>query len=164
MAGEATVQFKFPNKPLFRSKGRDAIRIMAEEGLKALGKAASIITREAQKESPRVFSELARSIFPEITMRPLMAIIMPHVEYASIVHEGRRAGRQPPAAPLQLWARRKFGFGESEAWSVAFAVAKKIASRGTEGNPFMTRALKNTRSDIDKVWAKGRDIIVRRLS
>ncbi|WP_257657709.1 hypothetical protein [Parapedobacter lycopersici] len=44
---------------------------------------------------------------------------------------GRGPGNRPPIAPLERWAKAKFGVSGKEATSMAFAVANKIASEGT---------------------------------
>lgn len=44
---------------------------------------------------------------------------------------GRRPGAMPPIAPLERWAQVKLGLSGTAAKSAAFAIAKKIASEGT---------------------------------
>ena len=52
--------------------------------------------------------------------------------YLEFLDTGRGPGRMPPIAPLIRWAENKFNVDFDEAKSIAFAVAKKIASIGTE--------------------------------
>lgn len=52
-------------------------------------------------------------------------------DYSEQLAKGRRPGKKPPVAPLQKWAMAKFGMGSKEALSMAYALANKIAERGT---------------------------------
>ncbi|ABF42415.1 hypothetical protein Acid345_3414 [Candidatus Koribacter versatilis Ellin345] len=60
--------------------------------------------------------------------------------YAPAVEEGARPHFPPPGA-LLLWVKRRFNpSSEKEALSIAFAVAKNIAKRGTAGHHMFNRA------------------------
>jgi hypothetical protein len=62
-------------------------------------------------------------------------------EYAAPVETGTRPHFPPPSALLP-WVQKKFGFeDEKEALSMAFAVAKSIAKKGTSGHFMFQRAL-----------------------
>jgi len=62
-------------------------------------------------------------------------------QYAAPVETGARPHMPPPSALLP-WVQKKFGLeNEKEALSVAFAVARKIAQRGTQGHQMFSRAL-----------------------
>jgi len=62
-------------------------------------------------------------------------------KYAAPVETGARA-HMPPPESLLLWVQKKFGIDdEKQALSVAFAVAKNIAKRGTQGHQMFSRAL-----------------------
>jgi hypothetical protein len=62
-------------------------------------------------------------------------------KYAAPVETGARP-HMPPPESLLLWVQRKFGVDdEKEALSVAFAVAKTIAKRGTSGHQMFSRGL-----------------------
>ena len=100
----------------------------------------------------------------EIAIVPLMGLVISTAEYSQAVHEGRRPGRRPPTEPLQLWAVRKLGLSGDEAWSAAFAIQRKIGKEGTEANPFMTRALERSETDIARIWKDVQSAIVRRLN
>jgi hypothetical protein len=61
--------------------------------------------------------------------------------YAAPVETGARP-HMPPPSSLLLWVQKKFGIDdEKEALSVAFAVAKNQAKRGTQGHQMFSRAL-----------------------
>ena len=62
-------------------------------------------------------------------------------EYAAPVETGARP-HMPPASLLVAWVQKKFGIEDGkQALSVAFAVAKSIAKRGTQGHQMYSRAL-----------------------
>lgn len=52
--------------------------------------------------------------------------------YTEQLAKGRAPGKRPPISALKKWAQAKFGVGDKEATSIAFAVAKKIENEGTE--------------------------------
>jgi hypothetical protein len=61
--------------------------------------------------------------------------------YAAPVETGARPHMPPPSALLP-WVQKKFGFeNEKDALSMAFAVAKSIAKKGTQGHQMFSRAL-----------------------
>lgn len=62
-------------------------------------------------------------------------------KYAAPVETGARP-HMPPPESLLLWVQKKFGVDEEkEALSIAFAVAKTIAKRGTQGHQMFSRGL-----------------------
>ena len=73
--------------------------------------------------------------------------------YAAFVEYGRRAGRMPPVDDIAAWVYKKFHIGSwKEATSIAWAMAKRIAKRGTAPHPFFGPAVeKNHRSILNAV-------------
>jgi hypothetical protein len=62
-------------------------------------------------------------------------------EYAAPVETGA-AAHMPPVSALVPWVQKKFDVeDEKHALSIAWAVAKKIAKRGTRGHQMFNRAL-----------------------
>lgn len=58
------------------------------------------------------------------------------------VHEGRGPGRMPPVSKIKDWVRVKLGVGdERAATSIAWAIAKSIAEKGTKPQPFLRESL-----------------------
>lgn len=53
-------------------------------------------------------------------------------QYSEQLAKGRAPGKRPPISVLKKWAQAKFGVGEKEATSIAWAVAKKIEKVGTQ--------------------------------
>lgn len=61
--------------------------------------------------------------------------------YARAWEYGRPPGKQPPSAPLALWAKRVLGVSEKEAQSVGFLIARSIGKKGRTARPFLRPAL-----------------------
>ncbi len=53
-------------------------------------------------------------------------------DYSEQLAKGRGPGSMPPIKDLIRWAKAKFGVGEQEATSIAWAVGKKIQKVGTQ--------------------------------
>lgn len=51
--------------------------------------------------------------------------------YGLPVEKGRKAGKMPPIAPIQLWVTRVLGLSGYEARSAAYVIARAIGKRGT---------------------------------
>lgn len=65
-----------------------------------------------------------------------------NVEYAP----GVQFGTEPhyvPLVPLEKWARRKFSLQPPHSFAAARGVQSSIKQRGTEPNPFVSRAKEN---------------------
>lgn len=70
--------------------------------------------------------------------RGLVARVGTPVEYALVVHEGRRPGqRPPPSAAIAGWLRRNGADPR-----LAFVVARAIGQRGTRPHPALRDALR----------------------
>jgi hypothetical protein len=71
-------------------------------------------------------------------------VIITMPEHARFVQEATdppAAGRSIPFGPIELWTRRKLGGDEDTAW----AVWQKLMTEGTDADPFVTRALEQTK-------------------
>lgn len=51
--------------------------------------------------------------------------------YSEQLARGRKPGTLPPITPIKRWVQAKFGYGEEESESIAWAVAQKIKREGT---------------------------------
>ena len=69
--------------------------------------------------------------------------------YAAYVEYGRRSGKMPPPDEIGAWAYKKFDLDD---WKVAnalgWAIAKRIAQKGTEPHPFFGPALSKHKNKI----------------
>ena len=72
--------------------------------------------------------------------------------YARYVELGRKPGKMPPPAILEAWAYKKFRLSHKEARSMAWALARSIAKKGTKARPFFEPAVESGwRKMIDKI-------------
>jgi|GEM_PF-888114 len=131
-----------------------AVRIGTRAGLEELGaKGTDIVQRNIttpfEGKPAAVFSgNLAGSVFSDFQPLPDAAreIIgvgtsMGADRYAAPVETGARPHMPPPEALLP-WVMKKFSVeDEKDALSLAFAVAKSIAKKGTQGHQMFSRGL-----------------------
>ena len=77
--------------------------------------------------------EFAELHSPAPNLVELVAVHPPASSYADPVEQGTQP-HMPPTSGLVLWVKKKLGVAdEKQALSVAFAIAKTIAKRGTKG-------------------------------
>lgn len=71
--------------------------------------------------------------------------------YALYVEYGRRSGKMPPPDEMGAWAYKKFHLKDWKAAnSLGWALAKRIAEKGTQPHPFFGPAIKKNQSNIIK--------------
>ena len=72
--------------------------------------------------------------------------------YARYVEYGRRPGKMPPPDILEAWAYKKYRLSHKDARSMAWALARSIAKKGTKARPFFEPAVDSGwRKMIDKI-------------
>ena len=72
--------------------------------------------------------------------------------YAFYVENGRRAGKMPPPDELIQYCRKKLRMSESEAKKAGWAMALRIARKGTRPHPFFNPAItKNRKKILDRL-------------
>lgn len=72
--------------------------------------------------------------------------------YASYVEHGRKPGKMPPPDILEAWAYKKFRLSHKDARSMAWAMARSIAKKGTKAHPFFEPAVESGwRKMMDKI-------------
>jgi len=69
--------------------------------------------------------------------------------YAEVIEFGRKIGSFPPLQPIRQWVRRKLRVPDSEADSVAYAVALSIKRNGTKAKPFLMPSFKGRLKGIE---------------
>jgi phage gpG-like protein len=122
--------------------------------------AAFEVLAHAQQNAPVNSGRLRNSLTVDFRSRTgeVAATVGSNLVYAKPVEYGSRP-HFPPVAPLELWARRKLGVPARRARSVAFAVARKIARRGTPAQPYLGPALEQSKGAIEAALARlGADI------
>jgi HK97 gp10 family phage protein len=71
--------------------------------------------------------------------------------YAFFVEYGRRAGKMPPPDMLIQWCRKKLRLPEKIARARGWAMARKIAKKGTRPHPFFKPAIESTKKDVEQI-------------
>ena len=72
--------------------------------------------------------------------------------YAFYVENGRRAGKMPPPDELIQYCRKKLRMSEREAKKAGWAMALRIARKGTRPDPFVNPAVnKNRKKRLDRL-------------
>lgn len=72
--------------------------------------------------------------------------------YAFYVENGRRAGKMPPPDELIQYCRKKLRMSEREAKKAGWAMALRIARKGTRPHPFFNPAItKNRKKILDRL-------------
>lgn len=69
-------------------------------------------------------------------------------DYYDYLDKGRRAGKEPPLAPILQWVKLKSVFGglsEKNQKSMAFAIKKKIGKFGTQPTNWFTKVVEDGR-------------------
>lgn len=112
-------------------------------------KAATVITAAAKREAPVATGRLRRSISYQAGGEARY-IVAPAVPYAVAVHNGSKPHIIRPTNKRALW------------WKGALHPVKSVRHPGNRANPFMTRALANSRPEIEQITADcGHQIITR---
>lgn len=135
---------------LFREAVQEGVQLGLEDlGVKGADMVQRNITTPFDGKPPAVaFGNLAASIVSSFQPLPDMAReiigVSPALhadQYAAPVETGARP-HMPPVDALIPWVMKKFDIdNEKQAASTAFAVARKIAERGTAGHLMFDRAL-----------------------
>lgn len=110
---------------------------------------AAIVVEGAAKKNlkasgARDEGHLVNSITHDV--RTHSAYVGSNLEYAPWVEFGTRP-HFPPVDALKGWARRKLGDENA-----AFAIAKKIAKKGTKAKPYLRPALDLNRRNINNIF------------
>lgn len=121
-------------------------KVVRQEVLKTMEIVTARLEKEVVERTPMGVggaAGLAGSIFGEVRSfgKKVTGTVGTPLEYGEVVELGRRPGRAfPPVAPIALWAQRILGVSEKESKSVGFAIARKIAIKGTKGAKMFERA------------------------
>ena len=106
---------------------------------------------------------LRDSFFTEVnvTGQSVLGIFGNPLEYAEPVEFGTQP-HFPPVDPIEFWVEKKLGLSGDEARSAAYAIAWKIAQKGTQGAHMLERGFDVTENQIWQVLSEIPDEIVRR--
>jgi HK97 gp10 family phage protein len=151
-----------PDSPLLQA---GAPRQVLEE---EVGQALSVLVEEladqARRNTPVDRGILRGAIATELLRGPDAGILFrgrvfvgAQAPYGIFVEEGTRP-HFPPVAPLEAWAKRKFGRP-----GLGYAVARAIARRGTKGHHMLRNAFEAMRPKVEPALARALSRAVRRL-
>lgn len=103
------------------------------------GQPPAVATGNLQKSVIASFTREATMCREVIGVAPTLSADV----YAPPVETGTRP-HMPPASALVAWVQKKLGIeDEKQALSMAFAIAKTIAKRGTQGHEMFSRGLES---------------------
>lgn len=83
------------------------------------------------------------------------------------VETGRKPGKWPPygdGSSLHLWVTRKIGGTDEEIGNAAFLIARAIGRRGTKGAHMFEKGFQAQRGNVENLFGRVIDDLVRRLS
>jgi hypothetical protein len=142
---------------------KSAVRAGAQNGLIASGARGEKLVKETiyspyLGRGPAVSTgNLANSITFQVTQQVDISGVTilagaPGDQYAGYVEAGTGPHFPPPSA-LLLWVKKKFSVtNEKQALSIAFAVARKIAKRGTSAFGMFARSEKQLESELPGIF------------
>jgi hypothetical protein len=142
--------------------------IVAEEMTAAVWEAELLLQRETQELTPVGVggggglkgSIAARE--PVVLADTIVGAVGTSLAYAVPVEMGTKP-HFPPIAPLRDWAEHVLGVSGDEALSVAWAVARKIARKGTEGAHMFERAFETNRAQVERIFEAAHGRITERM-
>lgn len=119
---------------------------------------------EVQERTPAAHGTLKQSITSEVEVLAdsVIGVVGTPLSYAIPVELGTRP-HFPPVDAIEDWVRVKLGITGPEARGVAFAIARKIAARGTQGAFMFQNAMAAAEPELERQARLMVDEIVRQL-
>lgn len=137
----------------------------------AMSEATLLLEREVKIRTPIGVTESARGSIASQVDRgmpigrgsPIRGRIGSPLAHVAVLERGRRPGRMPPVAALELWVRRKLNIADvDEARQVAFTIARAIAARGTEAVKMFEEAAAENEEKVFRIFDRaGVDIALK---
>lgn len=120
---------------------------------------------EVQERTPAAHGTLKTSWTNDVERagENVVGIVGTPLAYATPVELGTRP-HFPPVEALLDWVRIKFGVPESEARNIAFLIARKIASKGTQGAGMLEAAIAAAEPELDRQFTDLLDQLLARLA
>ena len=166
-----TITVSSPDGARLARAWRRAPEIVAREMGIAITEASLLVEREVKERTPVGVGGgggLRGSISAREVERVgdnVIGVVGTSLRHAVPVELGRRPGRrQPPLDPLADWAVQVLGTPPAKARGVAFAIARKIARRGTEGAGMFREGLAATRRHVERILGRGAERVVDELA
>ena len=117
--------------------------------------------RRIRPLTPVHTGRLRDSLYYEVQMLGdrFEAVVGADAPYALYAEKGRGPGGFPPLDKIADWCEAKLGDV-----SLAYVVARKIATRGTKGAFMFKRGMERAKGEISRLYARARDNIVVELA
>lgn len=131
-----------------------------------MSQTTSVIETEVSTLTPVNTGALRASIGTTLYGSPsgvYSAIVGTPLLYGEVVERGRRPGKMPPVGAIKLWIVRKGIATGSEADSVAYLIARKIARVGTKGAWMFRNGLRRSLPRVRQIWDNRMKAIVEAL-
>lgn len=147
-----TISVKIENANAIKRMFDRAPAIATAEISGAVKDATFEISRQTKLEVPVDTGKLRQHI--EVSIHPMSGTITPLQKYALTVHEGTK--------PHTILPKNKpfLAFKSKGKW----IYAKKVRHPGTKANPFMDRAVDNSRETINKIFETALGNIVTKMA
>lgn len=147
---------------------QQAPQIVAEELTRAMWTAELLLLRGVQEATPVGATGLLRQSIsarePQRLGNQVIGEVGTSIAHAAPVEIGTRP-HFPPIAPLQDWVERKLGVtDEHEARGVAFAIARRIATRGTKGAAMFSTVFTREQGRMASIFEAAERRIAERLA
>lgn len=149
---------------------KQAPRIAREEMERSVLEALLMLEAEIKENAPVGAHGLLRgSIFHQMSGAALgdglgvAGFVGSPLNYALPVELGTKP-HFPPLEPLRDWVERKLGIDAKDSKSVAFAIARKIAKRGTKAQRTAGKALDDKTAQVQALIAAALPRITARLA
>lgn len=126
-------------------------------------------------ETPVSTGNLRGSITHEITGTPvnLVGMVITPLLYGEVVERGRRPGKMPPIAPIELWVIRQGfewtyktksgGTRPMTTHQMAYIIARAIGKRGTKGAAMFAKGFEAALPQVEQYWQGLPDRVIKRL-
>lgn len=120
---------------------------------------------EIQERTPAAHGTLRGSWTNDVERagENVIGVVGTPLAYATPVDLGTRP-HFPPVEALMDWVKVKFGVPDSEARSIAFLIARKIAAKGTQGAGMLEAAIAAAEPQLDRQFSDLLDHITSRLA
>lgn len=165
--GSTSISIDSPDLAQFGADLGNSARVFLEEFERGMNEALAVLEEQIAGRVP-VNSGFLRSSIGTNLYGEDMAIrgeVVSIASYGAAVEYGRKPGKMPPVAAIELWVRRKLGINnDKEARSVAYVIARAIGRRGTVGAHMFQLGMSAAAPYIEKIFDAAVDRAVRRLA
>jgi hypothetical protein len=136
----------------FRTAMRLAPVALGRNMRRAISRSLQEMARDARRNAPKGHSTLTNSINVAM-VDDFEGTAGPHVDYARMVEEETGAGGFPPQQSLLDWIKVKHIEPNDPQMSqedLAFVIARSIAARGTEAQPYLQPAFDDNKARAEQ--------------